>query len=149
MKCRVVCVGFRTRVAASALGQLDPAQILHVGAIVQVTGVASGRVANDQPDRAALFDAQGARTQLVDNDPLALDRLERHADVEVVAIGVQGSGTSQPDALRLDPELRPASRRRPAGWHEAERHQRIVLHREMRPGRRTQARADARPRRQF
>ena len=64
MKRRVVCVGFRTRVAASALGQLDPAQILHVRAIVQITGMASGRVANDQPDRSALFDAQAPEPSL-------------------------------------------------------------------------------------
>ena len=54
-------VGRGPGVAAPARRQLDAAQVLDVGAFVQLVGVAGGRVADQEADRAAVFEPRAGR----------------------------------------------------------------------------------------
>ena len=71
----VVGFGFRAGVAAAALGQLDAAQVFDVGAIVELAGMASGGVADDQRIGPPCSTPKRAGPDLVDHDSLALDRV--------------------------------------------------------------------------
>src|SRR4051794_20941268 len=70
-------------------GQLDPAEVLDVGTLVELAGVADGRVAHEEADRAPVLDAQPAVAQAVDDDPLLAERFERDRYVEIVAVRVE------------------------------------------------------------
>ena len=65
-------------------------KILDVGAIVELIGMAGGRVSNQEPDRPALLGRQRLAAAMVDDDALGSDGFQGHRDVKVVAVGVQG-----------------------------------------------------------
>src|SRR5690242_3473222 len=71
-------------------GQLDPAEVLDIGTLVELAGVAGGRVAYEEADRAPVLDTQPAVAQAVDDDPLLAERFERDGHVEIVAVRVEG-----------------------------------------------------------
>ena len=69
----VLFIGGGPGVAASPDGQLDPAQVLDVGAIVELVGVAGGRVSDQEPDRPALLGRKRLAAAMVDDDALGPD----------------------------------------------------------------------------
>src|SRR3954452_23720254 len=58
VKLGVIFISGGTRIAASPDGQLNAAQELDVGAIIELISVAGGGVSNQEPDRPALFGRQ-------------------------------------------------------------------------------------------
>src|SRR5580658_2045612 len=86
----MVRLGRWTRISAAAFGDLNPAQVLDVGAVVQLSGMAERRVANEKADRSAVLGRQARRTEPVHQNTLSTKKLERHADVKIVALGMQG-----------------------------------------------------------
>ena len=124
--------------------QLDPAEVLHVSAIVELVGVARGRVADQETDRAAVLRPEPRLAEPVDDDALAPDRLERDRDVEIVAVGVQGEIVGL--GARTGPLVAapPAARRRPGAWGGTARRRGPEPPRVAPPGPRTSTPGDVR-----
>jgi hypothetical protein len=83
-------VGERPSVTSAPHCELDTAQELDVGAIIELIGMAGGRVADQEPERASVLVAETAATVMIDDNALDLDRTKRDRDVEIVPVGVQG-----------------------------------------------------------
>ena len=124
-------------VAAAADGQLDPAEVLDVGAVVELVGVAGGRVADQEPDRAALLGAEPAVAELVDDDRLAPGRPRAGSRRGSRPGRRAGSGSSPRDAAGPAPGWRRAPRRPPAAWAGTARRRGPATPRGAAPGRRT------------
>jgi hypothetical protein len=87
----------RPGVASSTDCQFDPAEVLDVGALVEFAGVTGGGVSDQEPDRAALLDSESIGPDLVDDQTLIADGVERDRDMEVVAVGMEREvGGSRP-----------------------------------------------------